>query len=327
MVFGGFRLKITSRARELAFKYGFSPLKAQRIIELLGESEAEELFKYVNEVKPRKSIRCNTLAINLDELVNRMESSGFKTEVVDWIPNAIIILKEPRSLGSTIEYLAGYYYIQGLASMLPVYLMKPKPNEVVVDLAAAPGGKTTQIAQEMKNKGVLVAVEKARGRLRALVSNIQRMRVKNAIIVNKDMINLNLNNVFDKALLDAPCSGEGLIHINYSVRLKSDPREFIDLSNLQYRMLYKAINYVKPGGIVVYSTCSLAPEENEYVITRVVESRRDVKVELTRFGSKGSPGVKYYCGVEFPRYVEKCLRLYPHKDGTEGFFICILRRM
>ena len=327
MELGAFKVIITSEARKLALEYGFSPLKVQRIIEILGEREARELLRYVNEVRPLKSIRCNTLAIGLEELVKRMSNLGFKLRIVNWIPNALVVLEERRSLGSTIEYLAGYYYIQGLASMLPVHIMKPRPGEIVADLAAAPGGKTTQLAQEMRNKGVIVAVEKSSARVKALISNIQRMRVRNAIVLNIDMMNLNLNNMFNKVLLDAPCSGEGLIHVDFRVRLKSDPKEFIKLSNIQYKMLSRAVDYVKPGGIIVYSTCSLAPEENEYVITRVVEGRRDVRVEPTRFGSKGSPGIRYFCGVEFPSYVDNCLRLYPHRDGTEGFFICILRRM
>ncbi len=322
-----FHVKISRKAVKLSLKHGIPPFTAQRYIELFGLEEAEEFLEASRKGIP-KSIRCNTLAIrSCDLLVEKLEAQGFSLEKVEWLPYAFRVWGGRVSLGATREYLLGYYYIQGLASMIPVHVLDPKPGEMNADVAAAPGGKTTQMAQLMRNEGCILAVEKNPRRARALVSNIQRMRVVNTIVIVKDMLELKgYDNLFDKVLLDAPCTGEGLLPLDFGRWIRGSPEEFRKTSSMQIKMLNRAIDLVRQGGLIAYSTCSIAPEENEYVISEVLEAREDITIVPTRLEGVGESGLTYYNGVDFPSELKHCLRLYPHKDETEGFFVCLLKK-
>lgn len=214
------------------------------------------------EPKIKQSIRANTIKISRDKLQKRLSDLDVKTIPVEFTKNGLFIEKTHFSVGSAVEYLLGYYYIQEAASQTASELLDPTEKDIVLDCCAAPGGKTTHISQLMKNKGIVIALDKKSQRLIALKNNIERMGCKNIIVYNLDALNVkSLGIQFDKILLDAPCSG------NFTQQ--DDWFERRDIEGIKgnaenQRKLLKACYYVlKPGGTLVYATCSLEPEENE----------------------------------------------------------------
>jgi len=266
------------------------------------------------------------MKVSCESLKSRLERKGFRLDKVAWLPHGYIVSEAPASpsLGSTIEYLMGYYYIQGLASMIPAYVLQPNEDDLTLDMAAAPGGKTTQLSQLMRNRGVVVAVERSSVRAKSLRENVQRMGASNVIILRMDVATLTKTSLkFRKILLDAPCSGEGLIPFyRRGFRTTDDMKR---LSEAQLRLIKIAHSLLEEGGELVYSTCAIGPEENERVIGFAVEELGMKTIDIRGF--PGDPGITEFLGVNFPKEVRKCLRLYPHKHGTEGFFVCHLTRV
>ncbi len=322
-----FELKISSKALKIASRYSYLPYMIERYMRIFPEDELIEFLDKVEEGVPR-SIRCNTLLLeDCRLLVERLEERGFELEQTGILSYAYRVVNESGSLGSTIEHLLGYYYIQGIGSMLTSVLLSPREGEFVADLASAPGGKTTHMAQIMNNKGCILSVDKSLARVKKLRSNIQRMHVKNTVVLRKDILRITgLEEFFDKVLLDAPCTGEGLIVFKKERKTSRTMDDLRKMSGLQIQLLEKAMELLKPGGTLLYSTCSIAPEENEYVLSNVLSRRDDIEVLPTRYGRVGSPGIVEYNNTVFHDDMRKCLRVYPHRDGMEGFFYCLLRK-
>ncbi len=322
-----FRFKVSDEAMKLAEKYGYPPYFIERYMNIF---ESDELVEFLESIEKglKKTIRCNTLRLKeCSMLKDMLERKGYLLEKTPYFTYAYRVKGKAEGLGGTIEYLLGYYYIQGLGSMFAAELLSPSKDDIIADLAAAPGGKTTHIAQLMENRGCIIAVDKSGRRITKLVNNLRRMGVNNTIVVKADVLEIKgWERKYDKILLDAPCTGEGLIIFKRERRFSKTLADLERMSNVQYRMLLKALDMLKPGGLLLYSTCSIAPEENEYVISKVLHSRSDVKTVPTRFASAGSPGITHYMGVEFDESLSNCMRLYPHRDGTEGFFYCLIRR-
>ncbi len=320
-----FRYSVTARAQSLARKYGFLDYIIERYIDMFKDSTEE--FLESCSFPLQKSIRCNTLKIECDELVERLEGKGFTLEKVSWLKFGYVIKASPPkpSLGATLEYMLGYYHIQGLASMVPAEVLNPKEGDVVLDMASSPGGKTTQMSQLMRNKGLIVAVEKKKPRIRSLVSNVNRLGALNVIVLNMDSRDLaNYNLRFNKVLLDAPCSGEGIISKDPTRRTKTRPEDLYNFSLTQLELINTAYNLLEEGGELVYSTCSIAPEEDEFVVNYAVEELGMKVIPIDGYPS--SKGLTKFNGVEFSKDVENCIRFYPHYHGTEGFFVCHLKK-
>ena len=312
--------------------YEPKPLFVERMKELLG-NDFESYWEILKK-EPVRSIRCNTLKISPEDLMNKLTKRGWEIKIPfkDY-PEIMIVENElqPGELGRSIEHLLGYYYIQEIASMLPALVLKPKEGEIVLDLCASPGSKTTQIASMMKNSGLIIANEVKFGRIKILAANLERCGVMNTIITKKDGIALckrfkDKNFLFDKILLDAPCSGEGT--------LRSTPRTFEmwniktieNLSKLQKSLIASAIEILKPNGELVYSTCTHAPEENEEILDFAVKNF-NVKVEKINLPLKTRQGVTKFLGKEYSEDVKFSCRVYPQDADTEGFFISKLRRI
>ncbi|MBI4142047.1 RsmB/NOP family class I SAM-dependent RNA methyltransferase, partial [Candidatus Woesearchaeota archaeon] len=227
----------------------------------------------------RKSIRVNTLKISIAELKKRLEKDWI-LEQIPWCPEGFWIShkKDRLDVGNTIEHVLGYYYVQEAASMIPPIVLNPKQNEIVLDMCAAPGSKTSQIAQYMNNEGVLVANDVKGLRLAPLGINIQRMGITNCIITLmkgegfKELL-------FDKILLDAPCSGTGTIRKSLKTINIWNPDMVKRISTQQKRLITTAWKVLKSGERLVYSTCSLEPEENEAMIDFLLKNNNDVIVE------------------------------------------------
>ncbi|MCS4542077.1 MAG: RsmB/NOP family class I SAM-dependent RNA methyltransferase [Euryarchaeota archaeon] len=272
-----FDYKSTDLSKQLAQEYGYDEFLIRRYLTFFGQEETIQLLE-ANERPLKTSILVNTLRISVDSLKSRLESKGIKLEKIPWIPNGFWVLEAPFSVGATTEYLLGHYYLQEAAAMLPAFVLDPKQNEVVIDMCAAPGGKTIQLAQLMENHGCILALEVDLRRTKALRSNLSRCGVKNAIIFRMSALDLTQLDVqADKILLDAPCTGEGVIRKDPTRKKSRGPPDIEFCSALQTKLIDVAVNCLKEGGILVYSTCSLAPEKNELVIDYVIK-KHNLKV-------------------------------------------------
>ncbi len=322
---GIFSVRPSREAVRLAEKYGYLPYITERYILLLGSVEEAVQLLEANEEPLPETIRCNHCRIDCRKLAERLAEKGTVLARIPFTPYGYEVVESRISVGATHEYLMGYYYVQDPASMLPVEALAPRPGELIVDMAAAPGGKATQILQDTCDRARLLAVDISRLRLRALRSHMQRMGFTNYVALRADARKLPEGLGADRVLLDAPCSGEGVIRKDPSRKRSRTLADILYLSRLQRELLRRALEIVKPGGLVVYATCSTAVEENEYVVSSVVERFDDA--EVVRLDSiPGAPGVVEYGRVRFPEYVKYCRRLYPHIHGTEGFTICAIRR-
>jgi NOL1/NOP2/sun family putative RNA methylase len=297
----------------------------ERYLQFLGIDETIELLK-ANEKPLTPSIRVNTLKIIPKDLKARLEQKGFILKSIKWISEAFNVVKETHNIGSLHEYLQGYFYIQNIASMLPPLILDPKSDEVVIDMCAAPGGKATHLSQLMNNKGNLILIEKNRNRIPALEVNLRRMGVLNSIVLNFDAINIsNLNVKADKILLDAPCTGEGLIRQDISRKTSKKMRDIKKLSSIQKKLLASGLNSLNPDGELLYSTCSIAPEENECVVDEVLNQRNDVEI-IPISEPYGIEGLTEVDGKILRDDLQYSHRFYPHIHDTIGFFICLIRK-
>lgn len=275
-------------------------------------------------IQLRQSLRVNTLRINEKELVQRLQALGVVLSRISWLKHGYYVEKSGFSLGASIEFLLGYYYLQEAAAQLPVEVLNPLPGEIVLDCCAAPGGKTTQIAQLMQNDGVLVALEKKKHRLLSLRNNLERCGVANAVVYHLDAVKAGMLGLqFDRVLLDAPCSG------NYATdKYWFAKRAIEDIRRsalFQKSLLKSALSVLKPNGLLVYSTCSLEPEENELNIQWLLDNFH-VKLEPVQV-VVGDPGLTSVFGKKLDKSIACCRRFWPHKTGTEGFFIARVRKL
>ncbi|MBU1129218.1 MAG: RsmB/NOP family class I SAM-dependent RNA methyltransferase [Nanoarchaeota archaeon] len=283
----------------------------------------------INNTTNKKSLK-EELPFN-KVLVKKSDSVDFEVNQLRAKGEQILQDLEPGEFGRSLEHLLGYYYIQELASMLPIVALKPNEDEIFLDLCAAPGSKTTQVVAEMKNTGNVFANEVSLGRLRILASNLERCGTTNTLITKKDGIILckrfkELGIFPDKILVDAPCSGEGTLRSSYQTYLMWNEKTIKRLSKIQKKLVESAIEILKSGGEMIYSTCTHAPEENEEVVNWVLENFPEMKLENIELPIKTRPGLTKWQDKEFSSELKKCARVYPHDNDTEGFFVAKLKK-
>jgi len=312
------------RAQQLARRYGYLEYMVARYLALFGpETEA---FLAGNEPALAKSIRTNSLVSTPDRVVERLAAKGFRLEAVTGLPYAFRVLEGRLPLGATPEYLLGQYTLQSVASMWAVEALNPREAKIVADVCAAPGGKTTLIAQLMENHGALLATDISRMRMRALRSNLSRMHVENALAMRMDAALLpELGIQADAVLLDAPCTGEGLIPVDPTRKRSRQLEDLATLAVVQQKLIVAATALLREGGILVYSTCSFAPEENEQIIDYALQ-KCPLRVIETGLPI-GDPGFTAPFGQPVDKTLVRARRFYPYKHGTEGFFICRLEKV
>ena len=270
----------------------------------------------------KKSFRVNTLKIANTEMKKRF--SHLNLRQVPWIKEGFWILDERSDFGNWYEHQLGFIYLQEAASMLPAIVLNPGKEDLVLDVAASPGSKTTQMAAMMKNSGLVVANDVAYGRMPPLAHNIQRCGVTNTITTVMD--GRRINQEVDKVLLDAPCSGVGTIrgptgNSNYTMQVYSQHR-VKTLSGIQKRLILASYRNLKKKGTMVYSTCSLEPEEDEEVIQFLLDET-DAKLEKINLKIKSEVNLDY---GEYSSELKKCIKLWPQFYDTEGFFIAKIRK-
>ncbi len=303
----------------LSAKYGYDEWLVSRFIEYVPKIED---FLSKMDIPPTQYIRVNTLKTSRQELEDRLQYKGFKLRSTV-LPEVLAVDKAPIATGATTEYLLGLYYIQDLSSCIAVDSLDVAGGQAVLDLAAAPGGKTTFIAQKMGNSGSIIALEANARRARSMSFNIMRCGVYNTSIFIMDGLDANKFKMkFDRVLLDAPCSCEGVIAKDIKRKTSHTPRDVDYCSRIQDKLIEVASSCVKPSGILLYSTCSFAPEENEMVINRLLQKHSNITVEPIRHGGNG---LTKFGDCIFDGQLKNALRLYPHTNDTTGFFIARLR--
>ncbi|MEM3160202.1 MAG: RsmB/NOP family class I SAM-dependent RNA methyltransferase [Nitrososphaera sp.] len=304
------------RADALARKYGYDPWLVSRFLQYVPDVER---FLEKMEKKPTQYIRVNTIKTDAPSLERRLEEKGFALSPTA-LPEVFAVEKAPMSAGATTEYMLGHYYLQDLSSCMAVEALDVKEGQKVLDMAAAPGGKTTLIAQRMGNTGCIIALEPREKRARSMSFNLARLGVFNTCVCRMDGLDAERLGRFDRVLLDAPCSCEGVIAKDSTRKTSHAPEDVDYCSSRQEKMLEVALRVAKPGGIVVYSTCSFAPEENEAVVESVAQ-RLGAAVEP--FGH-GEQGLDSFGDRKF-KTGKNTRRFYPHLHDTTGFFVARLR--
>ncbi len=310
----------TEISRRIAEKYGYDEFIIRRWLKFFGR-EAIKIVEAFEEGLPRY-IRVNTLKIDENSLIERLEKRGFKLLETE-VSYCYEVVDEPYSIGATPEFLMGYYYLMDKSSCIPPLALDPKPGEIILDLAASPGGKTTFISMLMQNRGVVLAVEPQKDRLQPLIDNIHRMGAMNVAVLNIDGRDFPRFGIkVDKVLLDAPCTGEGIIYKDPSRKTDRGAADIRFCSALQRQLILAAFDSLKQGGILVYSTCSLTPEENELVVDYLLQMRRAEVVDMN-FGCEALKLPE----LKFPEEVVKARRFYPHKHKCAGFFVAKIRKI
>ena len=306
----------------------------ERMEALLGEAGVKEFFE-ISYTKCPSSIRCNTLKMKPEELLGRLKVYGWSVrQPFEDFPEVMIVDSglKPGELGKTKEHLLGYYYVQEISSMLPMMALRPEAGDFVLDLCASPGSKTTQAAAMMENKGFILANEISMGRIGILNSNLERCGVMNQIVTRKEGVALCERLLkkskirFDKILVDAPCSGEGTLRKSPKTFLMWNENMIKKIAKTQRKLAVAAFGLLKVGGVMIYSTCTLAPEENEMIVDYLIKEF-DCEVEALSLPLKFRSGVCSWGEKEFDRECKKCLRLYPQDNNTDGFFVARIRKV
>lgn len=297
------------------------------LVDTFGEEPANNYRDFV-EKEPSKYIRVNERKTNRDDLSNQLlDIYGIQTQPVHYPPNALKITDGYEYAGSTLEIAFGFYYIQALTSMLPPFVLSPTEKDIVLDLCSAPGSKTTQLAEMMNNKGVLVVNELEIDRIKALAFNLDKMNFMNCGVLNQrgETLSKYYDSYFDKILVDAPCSGLGIIQKKNEVNSWWSLERVNNLSEIQTKLLVSAIKMLKVGGELVYSTCTLTPEENELIIDKILR-KYPLDVETVDIPLKHHQGLTSYKDEKLDRRLANAIRIFPWEIDSDGFFLIKLKK-
>ncbi|AAS51666.1 ADL254Wp [Eremothecium gossypii ATCC 10895] len=311
--------------KDICQYFGYTPFLAEKLFNLFSPAEAMEFFE-ANEVARPVTIRTNTLKTRRRDLAQNLVNRGVNLQPIgSWTKVGLQIFDSQVPVGATPEYLAGHYILQAASSFLPVIALDPHENERILDMAAAPGGKTTYISAMMKNTGCVFANDANKARTKSLIANIHRLGCTNTIVCNYDAREFpKVIGGFDRILLDAPCSGTGVIGKDQSVKVNRTEKDFMQIPHLQKQLILSAIDSVdsnsKHGGVIVYSTCSVAVEENEAVVDYALRKRPNVKLVETGLAI-GKEGFTSYRGKKFHHTINLTRRYYPHTYNVDGFFV------
>jgi 16S rRNA (cytosine967-C5)-methyltransferase len=302
----------------LSVFYSHPEWMVRKWIKDYGVEFTESLLKANNE-KPSFTIRCNRLRINKKELMAVLLEEGIECADGSYNEEAIHI-KRTSSIEDKESFKKGYYQVQDESSMLVAHIVDPKPEDRILDMCSAPGGKTTHMAELMENRGEILARDIHRHKLRLVEQNCVRLGVSivrtelhDAMVLDGDSINK-----FDKVLLDAPCSGLGVLRRKPDLRWKKEPESFRDLAEMQKMMLKMASGYVKPGGKLIYSTCTLNKTENFEVVRNFLSNNSQFRLESII----GQVPKK----LKHESACEGYMELYPNVHGTDGFFVAKMER-
>lgn len=338
-VLGDFnRLKEEGRSRceytdlllkDLCTYYSYNEFLMEVLMQIFPVQELVEFLEASETARP-VTIRTNSLKTRRRDLAQALINRGVNLDPVGkWSKVGLVVYSSTVPIGATPEYLAGHYILQGASSFLPVMALAPQENERILDMCAAPGGKASHIAAIMKNTGTLFANDANKERTKAIVGNFHRLGVVNAVICNHDGREFpDVMKGFDRVLLDAPCTGTGVIAKDPSVKTTKDQKDIQRCFNIQRQLLLAAIDCCSAksssGGYIVYSTCSILPEENEWVVNYALK-RRNVKLVPTGldFGTEGFVKYRHH---RFHPSLKLTRRFYPHTHNMDGFYVAKLKK-
>ncbi len=307
--------------KAIVVQYSHPVWLVERWLHQYGINETISLCK-ANNTPPPFTIRTNSLKISRKELIKNLLKEGVECEPTPHSPEGII-LHQPADVTRFSSFQKGWFMVQDEAAQMISYLLAPKPGEKILDLCAAPGGKTTHLAQFMKNQGCIFAVDIRQDKIAHLKENQSRLGIEIIRTILADAtqkLPLKNNKEFDKILLDVPCSGLGILRRHPEGKWVKSSRTISRLEKIQSDIIQNASRYVKPGGIMVYSTCTFNPEENENVVDKFLYGARNkFQLENPR--------------QNLPSQVEKFIdnrgyfRTFPSRDNMDGFFAACLRRI
>ena len=283
----------------------------------------DKFSKFINEPL-KQSFRINTLKGEKEEVLNKLKDYDSKIENVKWNGNAFV--SNLTNLGSSIEHFTGLIYIQELTSMIPPLIAKDVIGENrILDCCAAPGSKTTQIADIMQNKGQILANDSRHTRIKSLRGNLDRLGVTNTTVSLRDFKSFP-NTKAELYLVDAPCSSEGTIRKKNAVARKWKEKDYERFGKLQKGLLKKACQMAPKGSTIIYSTCTFSPDENEKIVSEILtEESIDLK-KININGLKTGKGITEWNGQKYDDEVEKCMRIWPHQNDTNGFFVARMEK-
>ena len=289
-------------------------------VEQFGFAQTEQLCEWMNQT-PTIDIRINPLKSDLEKVEAAFKSSGVLCQNLVEIPQALRLIGSTGSIQKLPGFKEGWWTVQDASAQLVSHLLDPQPGEVIVDACAAPGGKTTHIAELMGDKGKIWACDRTASRLRRLQENTRRLDLKSIETIAADSRNLaqlqpQLQNSADRVLLDVPCSGLGTLHRHADARWRQTPSSIEELSQLQQELLSHAATLVRDGGVLVYATCTLHPQENENTIEAFLRANPNWKIEypcLEMLGTRYNTSQGY-------------LKVLPQEKNMDGFFMTRLRK-
>ncbi|XP_066428263.1 probable 28S rRNA (cytosine(4447)-C(5))-methyltransferase [Molothrus aeneus] len=315
--------------RDMAAYYSYSDFLLTKLMDIFPLPELVN-FLEANEVPRPVTIRTNTLKTRRRDLAQALINRGVNLDPLGkWSKTGLVIYDSTVPIGATPEYLAGHYMLQGASSLLPVMALAPQENERILDMCCAPGGKTSYIAQLMKNTGMILANDSSAERLRSVVGNLHRLGVTNAVVSNCDGRQFpKVLGGFDRVLLDAPCSGTGVISKDPAVKTNKDEKDILRCAHLQKELILSAIDSVnaasETGGYIVYCTCSIMVEENEWVVDYALK-KRNVRLVPTGLDF-GKEGFTRFKDRRFHPSLKCTRRFYPHTHNMDGFFIAKFKK-
>lgn len=289
----------------LSTYYSHPKFYTEYFYENYGEEFTKKLLKANNEKAPF-TIRVNSFKTNRDDLIKNLSQIGFEIEETSY-DKALNVLN-PNGIIDTEYFEKGHFYVQDLGSILVSSFLNPRKDSRVLDLCAAPGGKTTHLSELMGNTGEIVACDKSKGKINLIKENAQRLGCKNIspMINDARVLNDDFVNKFDYVLVDAPCSGTGLYRKKPDIKWNKGIDDLKELGKIQLEILNNAKEYVKDQGLLLYSTCSLSKIENEDVIENFLSENKNFKIKKLRD--------------------KEVLKLFPSVDGSDGFSICLLEK-
>ncbi|MFQ4143698.1 16S rRNA (cytosine(967)-C(5))-methyltransferase [Chlorogloeopsis sp. ULAP02] len=300
----------------LGIAHSFPDWIIQVWIDQFGIAETEKLCIWMNQT-PAIDLRVNPLCTSIPEVQAALQATGFSCQRFSHLPQALRLLDNPGPIQNLPGFYEGWWSVQDSSAQLVTHFLDPQPGEVIIDACAAPGGKTTHIAELIQDRGTIWGCDRTPSRLRKLQENIQRLNLNSIKICIGDSRNLpQYNNSADRVLLDAPCSGLGTLHRHADARWRQTPETVQELSILQKNLISHTSTFVKIGGVLVYATCTLHPAENEAVIESFLAENLNWKIDPPCLDSP-------FFGYSSP---QGWLKILPHQHGMDGFFMARLRK-
>lgn len=298
---------------QIGVQYSYPDWLIQVWLEQLGASETEKLCDWLNQ-PPTIDLRINPLQTSLEEVESVMQAAGVQVRRLPHLPQALRLLDRPGAIDQLPGFEKGWWSVQDSSAQLVGHLLDPQPGETVIDACAAPGGKTTHLAELMGDRGLVQACDLSVPRLKRVQDNLDRLRLTAVQICAEDSRQAKFSDQADRVLLDAPCSGLGTLHRHADARWRQTPQSIAALTQVQTDLLQHTATWVKSGGVLVYATCTLHSAENEAIVQAFLASHPHWQIDAApaAFSTFAAPA--------------GWLKVLPHHHNMDGFFMVRLRR-